>query len=190
RPSDVNNVFLSPRVRNSVVSNLGSEQIFSGDINYIVKYPTLKARLTYFNTQINNQVWLRTYWDDNYNNNVNIILKNMNQSFSGIELGVEKTLFTSHIVQGAFSYGQYLYSNRPTIEAWQDNNNAALYQNRTVYLKNYRVGSTPQLVAGLGYRYFTKKYWHAGINFNYFDQIYIEPNPHRRTEEAVSQYLS
>lgn len=190
RPPDVSNSFLSPRVRNNVVSNLSSETLYSGDINYMIKYPTLKARISYFNTQIKNQTWLRTYWDDQFNNNVNLIMKGMNQSYQGIELGIEKNLFIAHTVQGAFSYGQYIYSNRPTLEAWQDNNNAPLYQGRTPYLENYKIGSTPQLVAGLGYRYTAKKHWNLGINFNYFDEIYIEPNPDRRTQEAIDKYLA
>src|SRR5690606_23863434 len=50
--------------------------------------------------------------------------------------------------------------------------------------------STPQLVAGLGYRYTAKKHWSFGINLNYFDEIYIEPNPDRRTKEAIDKYLA
>lgn len=190
RPPDVANSFLSPRVRNTAVGNISNEKVFSGDINYMIKYPALKMRLTYFNTQINNQTWLRTYWDDNFNNTVNLIMKGMNQSYKGVEFGIEKNLLIAHTVQGAFSYGQYIYSNRPTLEAWQDNNNAALYQGRTAYLENYKIGSTPQVVAGVGYRYTAKKYWSIGINVNYFDQIYVEPNPDRRTKEAIDKYVS
>jgi hypothetical protein len=43
-------------------------------------------------------------------------------------------------------------------------------------------------VAGIGYRYIAKKHWTAGITGNYFDEIYLEPNPDRRTAEAVSKY--
>ena len=45
------------------------------------------------------------------------------------------------------------------------------------------------MVAGIGYKYNAKKYWFAGVYFNYFDQIYIEPNPDRRTAEAIDKYV-
>jgi hypothetical protein len=51
------------------------------------------------------------------------------------------------------------------------------------------VGGSPQSVLGLGYKYTAKKYWYAGLYLNYFDQIYIEANPNRRTEESLSNYL-
>lgn len=190
RTPEIQNVFVSPRVRNDVVEGVKSEKVLSGDLNYIIRYPGLKVRATYYYTQINNQTWLRTFWNDSYNNNVNLIMRGLNQTHQGVEIGIEKTLFTSHVLQGAFGYGQFIYTNRPKLDAWQDNNSTSLYTDRTVYLKNYKVGGTPQLVAGLSYKYNGKKFWYAGLSFNYFDQIYIEPNPDRRTEEAVAKYIN
>lgn len=182
------NMFISQTVRNDVVDGIKAEEVLSADINYIIRYPGLKFRLTYYNTQINNQTWVRSYYHDLYNNNVNLIMKNVDQNHQGVELGVEKTLFTSHVIQGALGYGQFIYTSRPTLEAWQYNNPDAIFKDRTTYLKNYKVGGSPQLVAGIGYKYNGKKFWFAGINLNYFDEIYIEPNPDRRTAEAVSGY--
>lgn len=187
RTPEVANVFISPRVRNDIVDGVTNEQVIGGDINYIIKYPGFKFRATYYNTQINNQVWLRTYWSDLYNNNVNYIMTGVNQNHSGVELGLEKTLFTAHVVQAAFGWGQFVYTNQPKAQAWQDNNNTQLFSDRTVYWTNYKVGGTPQLVAGLGYKYNAKQHWFAGVNLNYFDQIYLDPNPDRRTAEAVSK---
>jgi hypothetical protein len=146
-------------------------------------------RFTWYYTQINNQTWVRTYWNDSYNNNVNLIMRGVNQTHQGIELGLEKTLAISHVIQGVIGYGQFVYTNRPKLDAWQDNNGTALFSDRTTYLKNYRVGGSPQLVSGIGYKYNSKKFWFIGINLNYFDQIYVEPNPDRRTEEAVAKYI-
>ncbi|MBK7667758.1 MAG: hypothetical protein IPJ32_10700 [Sphingobacteriaceae bacterium] len=116
-------------------------------------------------------------------------MKDVDQNHQGVELGVEETLFTSHVVQGALGYGQFLYTSRPTLEAWQYNNPEAIFKDRTTYLKNYKVGGSPQLVAGFGYKYNGKKFWFAGINLNYFDEIYIEPNPDRRTSGSGSGYM-
>lgn len=187
RNPEAASIFFSPRVRNDVVTDVTNEKVLSGDINYLVKYPGFKVRATLYHTQIKDQIWLRSYWNDLYNNNVNYIMTGVDQTHQGVELGIEKTLFTSHVIQGAFGYGQFLYSNRPTAQSWQDNNNTQLFKDRTVYLKNYRVGGSPQLVSGIGYRYNAKKFWNVGLSFNYFDEIYIDPNPDRRTEEAISK---
>lgn len=188
RSPEAANIFLAPRVRNDIVKDIKNENVLSADISYLIKSPTFKVKATYYYSQIKNQTWLRTFWYDTYNNNVNLIMTDVDQTHQGIELGVEKKIFISHVLQGAFGYGQFLYSNRPALQAWQDNNSLELFSGRKVYLKNYRVGG-PQLVSGIGYRYVGKKYWSAGINFNYFDHIYLEPNPDRRTEEALDKFV-
>ncbi|MBL7902890.1 MAG: hypothetical protein JNK73_12915 [Bacteroidia bacterium] len=190
RAPEVNSVFISPRTRNDVVSQLENEQLMSGDVSYRIRYPGLNIRLSGYYTIIKNQTWLRSYWHDEYNNTVNLIMKGLDQSFTGLELGLEKTLFTQHQLQLALAYGQFLYASRPTLEAWQDNNNVQLYSNRTSYLENYRVGGTPQTVLGLGYRYTSRQHWYAGLYFNGFYKIYTDLNPERRTAEAVDKYLS
>lgn len=189
RMPEANNVFISPRVRNDIVQGIQNEKVLSGDINYMAKFPNFKFRATYYNTQISDQTWLRTFWSDEYNNNVNYIMTDVHQNHQGIELGIEKVIFASHTIQGAFGYGQFLYKGRPVAQSWQDNNNKSLFTDRTVYLNNYRVGSGPQLVSGIGYRYNGKKFWFAGVTFNYFDEIYLEPNPDRRTSEALAKYV-
>lgn len=188
RAPEATNVFVSPRVRNDVVQDIQNEALNSFDLNYMVKYPNLKLRFTLYHTQIKDQTWLRTYWDDNYNTNVNLIMTNLNQQYSGMEIGIEKTVFTVHSFQAALGIGQFIYTNQPRLQAWQDNNNTSLYFNRKTYLKNYRIGGSPQFVSGMGYKYSAKKLWFIGINCNYVDQIYIEANPDRRTEEAAGKF--
>lgn len=189
RPPEVNNVFISPRVRNDLVSGYQNETVLSGDIGYQIKMPDFKFRITYYNTQISHQTWLRTFWSDEFNNNVNYIMTDVNQNHSGIETGVEKTFLASHTIMGALGMGQFIYNNNPNAQAWQDNNNTSLFTNRTVYLNGYRIGTGPQVVSGIGYRYNGKKFWSFSIYYNYFDQIYLEPNPDRRTAEALTKYV-
>jgi hypothetical protein len=115
-------------------------------------------------------------------------MKNINQRNTGLEFGIEKTFLSQHILQGAIGVGENVYSNRPLLDAWQDNNSKPLFENRKTYLVNYRAGSTPQLAAGAGYKYNGKKFWSAALYANYFDKIYVEPNPDRRTAEATEKF--
>ena len=45
---------------------------------------------------------------------------------------------------------------------------------------------TPQEAYTIGLDYRSPKFWFVNVNFNYFDQMYLDFNPLRRTEAAVS----
>jgi hypothetical protein len=47
----------------------------------------------------------------------------------------------------------------------------------------------PQTAATIGLKYNSSKFWFAGFNVNYFDDIYVEANPDRRTSEALQKYV-
>lgn len=188
RPPEAANTFISPRVRNDVVDDIKSEGLLSFDVNYLAKFPFFKMRFTLYSTQLSDQTWLRTYWHDEYNNNANVIMTNVNTKHSGVELGIEKILLAKHYIQFVFGFAQSLYSNQPKLQAWLDNNNSSLYYNRKVYLKNYRLGNSPQLISSIAYKFTGKKNWFAGFSFNYVDQIYIAANPDRRTTDAAGKF--
>ncbi len=113
----------------------------------------------------------------------------VNTQHQGIELGLEAKFLRGFTAQAIFGYGQYIYTDRPMAQAWKNNSGEQLFTDRVVYLKNYRLGGTPQTLGGLGLRYNGKKFWNVGVFFNYFADMYIEPNPDRRTAEALSKYL-
>lgn len=183
------NAFISPKTRDQVLPNLQNTKILSGDINYIVRYPNLKVRLTGYYTKIDDQVWSRSFYHDEYRNFVNYMMTNVDQLFTGIELGIDKTFATSWVVQAAATTSQSLYNSRPNATIQRDNLQEVVAEDRVIYLKNYRIGGTPQTAASLGLKYNSPKYWYAGANFNYFADIYLDPNPDRRTEEAISGYV-
>ena len=62
----VRNAYVSPRTRDQMVPNLTSTEIISGDLNYNVRLPFLKARITGFYTKINNQTWAKSFYHDEY----------------------------------------------------------------------------------------------------------------------------
>jgi outer membrane receptor for Fe3+-dicitrate len=117
-----------------------------------------------------------------------MVMTGLNQKHRGFELALEKTVYHSHILQLVSGFAQAYYTSQPKLQAWQDNNSTSLYYNRKVYLKNYRLGTSPQWVSGIGYRYMGKKYWSASLCLNYFDFIYVEANPNRRTAEVAGKF--
>jgi len=183
------NSYVSPKTRDHLVKNLESTEVISGDINYHIRYPNLRARITAFYTQINNQVWARSFYHDEYNAFVNYVMTDVDQLFYGTEIGVEYTLASVWVLSGAFTTGDYIYSNRPKATITADNTQELIAEDRTIYLKNYDIGGMPQLAGTIGLKYNSPKYWFAGANWNYFDRINLGPNPDRRTEEAVSAFV-
>jgi hypothetical protein len=190
RTPETNGIFICQTVRNDITQGITSEKVASWDVNYLAKYPRFKFRATYYNTKMRNQNWARTYYNDEFNNFVNYIMTGVGQDHQGVEVGLEKTVFISHTIQGAFGYGQFLYKGTPIAQAWAYNDATSLFTDRKVYWNNYKVGQSPQLVTGISYKYSGKKQWFAGISFNYFDQIYVDMNPDRRTAEGVVKYAS
>lgn len=183
------NAYVSPRTRDQIVDNLGSAQITSGDINYLVRYPKFKARATYFYTQANNLTWSRRFYHDVFRNFVNYMMTGVNKQYQGIEIGMEGNVTSTIVASAAFTKGQYIYTSRPQATITVDNSLEELATDRTVYLKNYKIGNGPQTAATIGLKYNSPKYWYVGVNGNYVTDIYLNPNPDRRTLEALEGYV-
>jgi hypothetical protein len=177
--------YISPRTRDHVVAGLTSEKILSCDINYIIRTPYLKTRITGYYTSFNDLVYNRSFYHEELNSFVNYIMTDLDKLHTGIELGIEAKLTQTISLTGAAGRGDFIYNSRPKVTISQDNNYDILAENRTSYLKNYKIGGFPQSAYSVGIKYWSAKYWFAGVNFNYFDDIYVEINPDRRTIEAL-----
>ncbi|MDD2322572.1 MAG: TonB-dependent receptor plug domain-containing protein [Bacteroidales bacterium] len=180
--------YISPRTRDQVVDNLQSESIVSGDISYLLRTPVIKARLTLYYTQFNNQTWARSFYHDEQKTFVNYVMTGVDKRSAGAELGLEAKLSPTFTLTAMGNKGMFIYTSRPVVTIAQDNSAEVLAEERTVYLKNYYVGGGPQSVGSLGLKYFSPKFWSAGVSFNYYAAMYLDANPDRRTEEAVAGY--
>lgn len=182
--------FISPRTRNSLVDNLESEKIFTGDISYVLRTPKIKGRLTAYHTKFSDKVWVRSYYHESMATYVNYIMSGIEQTNQGLELGLEVYIDRANAwaVTLAGAHGQHIYTNRPSVTISEDNSAELLAENRSVYLKNYYVGGAPQTAGSIGLKYNSPKFWFAGITANYFDNMYFEPNPDKLTEELMATY--
>lgn len=181
--------YLSPRSRDELVSGLRNESTESFDINYQIKYPRLKGRITYYRTQFKNQIWFKNFYHDEFRNFINYTMNGVDQLHEGMELALEHNATANITLQLVASKGFFTYNSRPTATVVRDNSAEVLAENRTIYLKNYRVGGMPQTAVSFGTRYSGKKGWWGSVNINYFDDIYIEPNPDRRSSEALASFV-
>ncbi|HEY0977306.1 MAG TPA: TonB-dependent receptor plug domain-containing protein [Flavobacteriales bacterium] len=190
RPPTPSTSFLSPNTRNSVVKGLVNENAVSGDLSYHVRTSKVKGRATVYYAHIADQVWTRRFYHDDFLTFINYSMTGVSQEHIGAELGIEVKVTPTWQVTAVYAAGRYLYDSRPNATVTRDNSDTALAVNRTVYWKNYRVGGMPQSAGSIGVRYNDPKYWSVGVNANFFRDIYLDPNPDRRTAEALGNLVT
>ncbi len=190
------NAYLSPRTRDQLVDGLSSEEITSGELSYIYRSPVLKLRATGFYAKFRNGTRVMSFFNDEEiageSGDETISLGFVNYALTGIgkrHMGAELALEwhpTSFLeVDAVAAIGQYIYDTRPSATIVTDNNPSVFVSDRTVYLENYYLPGMPQSAYTLGLRYNSRKYWFATFNINYFDGVWLDVNPNRRTAEAV-----
>lgn len=177
--------FVAPTVNNQVVSDLEDVEVASVEGGYSYKAPRLRAQATLYTTTIKNMTHIYHYYNDDVNSFVNLAVSGINESHTGMELAAEATVYKGLNVSAVASVGNYIYTSRQKATTTRDNISTAEAVNETVYSENYKAGQGPQAAYTLGGFYRGKKFWSAGININYFDQMYVRFNPIRRTVGAV-----
>ena len=128
-----NQAFLSPRTRNSLVPDLKNVNTVSADINWQYSNNGYDVRVTGFLTQIMNQTDLMSFYDDSYNSFTNFALSGIDERHMGIELGFKVPLGVKGLsLQGALSWGQYIYTSTPKIYQTIDNSSEVVLNGEIV----------------------------------------------------------
>jgi hypothetical protein len=108
----------------------------------------------------------------------------------GVELGAEIKMGSMFSLILAGNFGDYRYSSNPVVysnaENGTDISGVGQDVKQTVYWKNFFVAGSPQAAGTLGIK-FNHKYWWVNINANYFDRIYCDINPVRRSSLNIPE---
>ena len=194
-----NQAFMSPRTRNSVVPNLTTTKILTGDVNYQFSSNGYNVRLTGYYTTIKDQSKVMSFYDDSQNSMTNFAMSGIDERHIGMEFGFKVPTFIPNLsMQGVLSYGKYIYTSNPKMYQTVDNNAtivADTYGVTIPYWKSHPtedgetvqhyVPSTPQLAASLGFAW-NKNYWFIDADVDYFDKAYLDMNPLYRTDMATA----
>jgi hypothetical protein len=179
------NAYIAPRTRDFLQDNLTSEKITALEGGYSMNAPKVKIRANLFYTQFKNQLNVLTFYNDQYQNFVNYALSNIGKTHMGIELAGEAKVYQGFSVNAAASIGRYRYDTRQLATVTIDNSSQTLLKDGVVYSKNFNV-PTPQECYTIGVDYRSPRYWFANMNLNYFNRTFLDFNPIRRTEDALS----
>jgi len=199
------NTFPNARLNNAVVNGLDSENIYSGDLSYIIRTPQLKARLTGFYSMIQNATETSFFFAEGVlegegsdaNAFVAETVTDIDKQQMGLELGLEYQFTPTIKAMFSASYGQYTYANNPTvsinndglaadlIEINPDNLQGATTNFGKAHLKDYKLPGMPQQALSLGLEYRDPKYWWIGANANYLASNYIDVSALLRTDNFL-----
>ena len=187
-PPTLQNSFANPRQNNTVVQDLGSEQIYSGDATYRYRSPNFNLKISGYFTQFRNLTDVSFYYVDGLaglgrNTTtafVQEILYDAEKQHFGIEFGAEAQVTSTIKLKSALALGQFIYSNNPSLYL-TSNSFAGNVNYGETRLKNYRLPGGPQHAAQLGFEYRDPDYWWFGFTTNYFANSFINVSPLLRT---------
>lgn len=182
----IRNAYVSPRTRDQIVPNLVNETIRSGEAGYIVRSPNLKGRATVYHTTFEDQVRIIRFYNDFDRAFENYVMSGLDRLHMGAEIALEAKLFAGLSVSAVAAIGDYSYTSRATGSVYQDNTGSITKEadEITIYSENFKVAGMPQQAYTFGLNYSSPKYWFANVNFNYFNDIWIDFSPVRRTSDA------
>ncbi len=190
------NAYISPRTRDQVAENLVNERIQAGEAGYLLRSPRVRARASAYWATFKDQIRTISFFNDEtiVSDNaedlidfgfVNFTLSGIDSRHLGTELALEVQVNSALTLSGVAALGQYIYTSRPTATIVNDNDPTIAIKDRVIYMKNFRVPGTPQTACTAGINYEGKNFWFANLNVNYFDNVWLDFNPNRRTEEAI-----
>ena len=173
-----NNAYVSPRIKDDVISDLRSEVIYSGDVSYNWNYRNFKGVITAFYTDMQHGTERTSFYDDLNSTFMNYALTNVHKVFKGIELGLTFNLTSSLTVSGAMNLARYQYKNRP-IGTRSYENGSQPDVTQQVYLKNFYVSGTPQEAYCIAFNYAAPHQWFFEINGSWLNRAYVDLSPIR-----------
>lgn len=177
--------FLSPITRNDLLPNLKSEKILSGEIGYFFNAPKIKAKATFFYTDFKDGIQNFMYFHDDFRTMVNYSLNNIGKRHFGAEIGADAEIYKGFGASAVANIARYQFSSRPTAYVTRNNDSEVLEDGTTIYMKDFNIGRTPQLATSFSLRYRSPQFWYVGMNFNYYDWMWVDVSPARRTSSAL-----
>ena len=181
--------FVSPRTRNTTTPGLKAEKVFGVDLTYNLNLPYVKARLSGYYTTIKDQSKVISFYDDTRSSFTNFAMSGIDKEHYGVELGLSVPVWQGLSVVGAVSWGEYTYTSHPNFVQPVDYMDRIVLKDK-VNWDGFHVESSPQLALIICLDYRGPRNWFAGVNFNYYDNLYLSMNPLYRTATATEYYTN
>jgi len=153
-------------------------------MSYNVRYPNFNARVTGFYTTMTDGVELNGFYNDEYHTFTNVTMSGVDKVHQGIEMAAQVQLNSNFSLVGAATFSDNHYTSNAVGQMSTENGVnpvsgvfGADMDPQTVYIKDLKVNSGPQIAASLALKYFNPKMWFADLTLNYFDENYLDFAP-------------
>lgn len=177
--------YVLPRTTNILDKTAVTSNLMSGELSYYHRGARVKANLTGFYTQSSNESEVRRFFTELTNSFGSLVMRGVGKRYMGIEAAVEAKIATTGFTATALAnVGDYTYTTRPTATFYYDNSDQASNPD-IIYFQGIHLAAGPQIAGLLKLNYNSKQFWSASLTANYFDKIYAEASPQRRTTDAV-----
>ena len=173
RAPEYYNAYISPRIKDDVITDLKSARVLSGDIGYVWNYRNFMGSITGFWTEFWDMTERTSFYDDYNSTFVNYALTGVQKEHKGVEIGAAYKITPSLTLNAAATIARYQYKNRPTGTRSFENGSVADVT-QTVYLKNFYVSGTPQEAYSLGFNWSAPKMWFFEINGVWMNRSYVD----------------
>jgi hypothetical protein len=183
----VRNAYVSPRTRDQLVPGLESETIYGGEIGYLLRSPNVQGRASLYYTQFDNRTEIIRFYNDLQRAFGSLVMTGQDQLHQGAELAIEAKVTPSLSIRGVAALGDYVFNSNAQGELYGDDQETFDQVNSEfeVFQKGLKVPGRPQNAYTLGLNLRPKGFWFAYLNFNYFDNVFIDFSPINRSPEAV-----
>ncbi len=181
------NAYVSPRIKDDVITNLQSERIASGDISYSWNFRNFSGVVTGFYTDMTHGTERTSFYDDLNRTFMNYALTNVHKVYKGVEVGLAWRMTPAVTFKAAANLSRYQYKNRPTGTRSFENGSAEDVT-QTVYLKNFYVSGTPQEAYSMGFNYAAPHQWFFEVSGAWTNRAYVDLSPVRH-EQLNDLYL-
>ncbi len=180
----IESVYISPRIKDDIISDPQSERILSVDLTYGFNYRKFRGSITGYWTEFYGATERTSFYDDNYSAFTNYVLNDVHRCNKGIELGLAYKILPSLTATFAGTIASYRYKNNP-MGTRSFENGLQPDMTQRVYLKNYRVGGTPQQAYSIGLDWAAPKQWFLGITANWMRDSWVKLAPVYHEEQPT-----
>ncbi len=185
----------APTFRNSYISNRNSnetvpllEEVKSkgAEVGFLYDAPGVRFKTNAYYADIDDLAEISFFFSENATGEIDgafgaFVNHNIDKRHVGIESAITAKLNTKWEVKAVAALGQHLYDSR-----WRNYGFADLTEffreDILVYSNEFFVDGSPQKAYNFELKYNSPKFWFATVNFNFFQDRYLDFSPERRIE--------
>lgn len=184
----INDVYISPRIKDTTVGDVESTRVFSADFRYTWNYRRFRGAVTAYFTDMQDAVERYGFWDESLNAFCNFALSGVHRQYQGIELGMAYQITSSLRATFAGNIARYRYANNP-MGTRSLENGLSPDVTRQFFLKNYICTSTPQTALNIGLAWNAPKNWYFNFDASWLADYYVRlAYPRHQIIDGLASY--